>query len=307
MHADPETAHTDDSYIHDLPVDREAITTNHKGVYRKGIEKRQAKLLAKVTFLRHFLDEDERILLITTGCSPMPIVEQLLTGWILSYLKRCLFVFTNKRIFHIPTRGDYSYRGSVAHIVYADCKSVRIRGRTLVVRYVSGGKDKFLYLGGKEKKKIRGLLAAISFGQPSGEALGRVHLCPRCASELEAGNYTCRNCQLEFKSKAEARKIAILYPGGGYFYTHHPILGLGDAIVETIFLLAVVVALVDLVSGAESAVADLLFFAVLLAVEKSISVYHTDRFIEEYIPKKRLASEHVVPQDTLIAADRRRE
>ncbi|GAG81966.1 unnamed protein product, partial [marine sediment metagenome] len=35
-----------------------------------------------------------------------------------------------------------------------------------------------------------------------------------------------------FKGKAEARKISIVYPGGGYFYTRHPIMGIADAFVE---------------------------------------------------------------------------
>jgi hypothetical protein len=80
----------------DLPLVREIIFTNHKNAYSKRIEKRQKKLLKKIPLLKNFLREDEKILLVTTGCSPASLLEQMLTGWIFIYLKRALFVFTDK-------------------------------------------------------------------------------------------------------------------------------------------------------------------------------------------------------------------
>jgi len=64
-----------------LPVDRDIIFSNHKNTYKKGVEKRQTKLFQKISLLKPFLKEGEKILLVTTGCSPMTIMEQLLTGW----------------------------------------------------------------------------------------------------------------------------------------------------------------------------------------------------------------------------------
>jgi len=119
--------HQEDAF--DVPLDRETLFSNHKGDYKKRIEKRQTRLLKNVAFLKNFLKVDERILLITTGCSPTSILEQLLTGWIFIYLKRSLFIFTNKRIFHIPTKRNYSYRNSIAQILYSDCDSIQIKGR----------------------------------------------------------------------------------------------------------------------------------------------------------------------------------
>jgi hypothetical protein len=270
-----------------LPVDRNIIFSNHKDTYKQGTEKRQTKLLQKISFIKPFLKEDEKILLITTGCSPMSIMEQFLTGWIVFYLKRSLFVFTNKRIFHIPTKINYSYRNSIAQIFYADCQTIEMKGRTLVVKYKKAKKEKFYYMGGKEKKKIKILLKTISLEGIQSKAAGRIHLCPRCTKELIESEYTCPNCRLEFKSKAEAKKISIVYPGGGYFYTGHPWLGVGDAITESILLLVVVLSLVNALRGDNEGFGSFVFFSIVLALEKAITVYHSNHFIKEYIPKEK--------------------
>jgi hypothetical protein len=277
--------HQEDAF--DVPLDRETLFSNHKGNYKKRIEKRQTKLLKKVAFLKNFLKEDERILLITTGCSPTSILEQLLTGWIFIYLKRSLFIFTNKRIFHIPTKQNYSYRNSIAQILYPDCDSIQIRGRKLVVGYKNGKKEKFLYIANKEKKKIKALLPTISFEGYPREIQKRIHLCPRCTKELEEEKYICPNCYLEFKEKDKARKISLMYPGGGYFYTGHPFLGISDAIVETILLILVILSLIDAINSVEGSGVNFFTFAILLVIEKAITVYHSNHFIKEYIPKAK--------------------
>ena len=277
--------HQEDSL--DLPLDREILFSNHKGNYKKRIEKRQTKLLKNVAFLKNFLKEDEKILLITTGCSPTSILEQLLTGWIFIYLKRSLFIFTNKRLFHIPTKRNYSYRYSIAHILYPDCDSIQLKGNRLVVGYKNGKKEKFLYIARKEKKKIKALIPTISFEGTPSEIQKRIHLCPRCTKELEEEKYICPHCFLEFKEKDKAKKISLIYPGGGYFYTRHPFLGVSDAIVETILLVLVIVSLIDAIKGVEGSGYKLFPFAILLVIEKLISVYHSNHFIKEYIPKEK--------------------
>lgn len=277
--------HQEDSL--DLPLDREILFSNHKGNYKKRIEKRQTKLLKNVAFLKNFLKEDEKILLITTGCSPTPILEQLLTGWIFIYLKRSLFIFTNKRLFHIPTKRNYSYRYSIAHILYPDCDSIQLKGNRLVVGYKNGKKEKFLYIARKEKKKIKALIPTISFEGTPSEIQKRIHLCPRCTKELEEEKYICPHCFLEFKEKDKAKKISLIYPGGGYFYTRHTFLGVSDAIVETILLVLVIVSLIDAIKGVEGSGYELFPFAILLVIEKLISVYHSNHFIKEYIPKEK--------------------
>lgn len=270
-----------------LPSDTDVMFSNHKGDFKKGTQKRQTKLLKKAQFLKIFLEEDEKILLVTTGCSPTSIFEQLLTGWIFVYLKRSLFLFTNKRIFHIPTKKDYSYRNSVARILYSDCTSIKIKGRRLIVEYKNGEEEKFLYMASRERKKIKALLPTMSLGGSPSKTPKRIHLCPRCTRELEEGKYNCPNCHLEFKDKAEAKKISLIYPGGGYFYTRHPFLGIGDAITEFVLLLLVLVSLVATIKGVEGAAVALVIWGIALAIEKAITVYHSNHFVREYIPKEK--------------------
>ncbi|NIS67704.1 MAG: hypothetical protein GTO12_01755, partial [Proteobacteria bacterium] len=236
LDATPQSMSSQERNLLSLSLDRETLFSNHKNVYNKRVEKRQRNLLKKIRFIKNFLKDGEKILLVTTGCSPVSILEQLVTGWIFIYLKRCMFIFTDKRIFHIPTSMSYSYRDSIAQILYTDCKLIRMKGRTLVIEYKNGKKEKFHSVARRERKKIRTLLETISLeGSPS-KATGRVHICPRCTHELEEEKYTCPNCHLEFKNKAEGRRISLIYPGGGYFYTRHPFLGVGDAITETVLL-----------------------------------------------------------------------
>ena len=266
--------------------------SDHNGRRKKSIERRQTRLAAKVPFLARFLDEGERVLLLSTGCSPMGMLEQLLTGWIVYYLKRCMFVFTEQRIFHIPTRSDYTFRNSIAETRYADCRSITVKGRTLIVEYLNGTTEKFPYLTKSDSKKIKNILKTVSFeGMPS-ESQRRTHLCPRCTKPLKRADYVCPSCFLEFKNESEAKRTSLLFPGGGYFYTRHPVLGVGDALTELILLVLVLGALIATVQDQEGAIISLAVVAVLLGIEKAISVYHSNHFIREFIPKPSRLTEN---------------
>jgi hypothetical protein len=271
----------------DLPVNPDVMFSDHKNIYKERIEKRQRKMLSKLSFIKPFLTEGETILCITTGCSPVSLLEQCLTGWIVFFLKRSLFVFTNRRIFHIPTKYEFSYRNSLAQILYADCRNIAIKGRNLLAEYKNGRKERFICIPSSESRKIETLLAGISTeGQPS-STLSRTHLCPRCTNQLVADQYTCPSCSLEFKNKKEAKKISILYPGGGYFYTGHPLLGIGDALAEVCLTILVIGGSLAALSGAAEGISVLVYFGILLILEKALSVYHSNHFVKEYIPKDR--------------------
>ena len=268
-------------------IDTEVMFSDRKGHYKKRIEKRQRKLLKYLPDLDRFLTQDEKVLLVTTGCSPMGFLEWYVTGWVIYYIKRSLFVVTNKRIFHIPTTRSYQYRNSIAEIRYADCRSIEIRGSHLKVEYKSGEKESFGYIARSERGKIKELLGKLSYeGQPSALPV-RKHLCPRCTAILEPDNFTCPSCRLQFKSISEGRNISIIFPGGGYFYTGHPLLGISDAIVEIILILLVVSAIVDLLNGVPDSGGMLAVAGLFLVFEKIVSVYHANHFIEEYIPKDK--------------------
>ena len=49
----------------------------------------------------------------------------------------------------------------------------------------------------------------------------------------------------------------------------------------------VVIATLDVVAGTENDVVGLIIFAVALLIKKSISVYHSNHFIREFIPEEK--------------------
>lgn len=270
-----------------LPTDFDVLFSNHKNIYNQKIEKRQRKLLKKLSFLSPFLDDDEKILLVTTGCSPTSVAEQLLTGWIVFYLKRALFVFTNKRFFHIPTTKNFSYRCSIAQILYADCQKIVCKGSKLIAQYKNGKTEKFVSLARRERKKIKTLLANLPLEGAQSPVPQKTHLCPRCTKPLVKNKFSCPNCNLPFKSKGKAIAVSIIFPGGGYFYTRHPYLGIGDALAEVYLSVLVILSVIGVITGAEGMVFAAFFIALILAFEKLITVYHANHFVSEFIPINR--------------------
>lgn len=271
----------------DLPVHRETIFSNYKKNYKKGVESRQRSMLKLLPFLNPFLAEGEEIFLVTTSCSPVSTAERFWTGLNVFDLKCSLLVFSDRRVFHIPVTSRYAYKNSIAHFYYSDCRSLRVKGFTLIAVYKNGIKERFHHIAVREEKKLKTLLKSISLEGACGRAKGRVHLCPRCTEELAEGRFTCGNCGLKFKDKATARKISILYPGGGYFYTGHPCLGIGDIGVEIILLGLFVLSFICNPKGIWCSAWGMYLFPLALLFEKMLTVYHSNILIKEYIPKDR--------------------
>jgi hypothetical protein len=282
-----------------LPVDTAALFVDKKGVYKPRIEKNRMKLLAKLGFLSKFLDADEKILLVATGCSPFTALEQATMGaaWLIA-VKRALFVFTNKRLFHIPATNKHEYRGSIAQILYQDCKRLHVKGSALVAEYHNGKKEKFLYIPRADRAIIKRFnLQADASDQPSAQPQ-RNHLCPNCTQLLPKGVTACPACGLEFKNRATALRYSVLLPGGGYFYTRHPYMGVADAVAETYLTLATLIALAAGLLGDPEAMTAFVGIGLVLVLEKLATVYHSNAFLAEFIPAnlKALLSSRPVPE-----------
>lgn len=272
-------------------LDTSVAFSNHKGVHKKRLEKRQRQFLARFPQIESFLESGEKVWLITSCCSPTPVFEQLTTGWVVFYLNRALLVFTDRRVLHVLTTPAYQYRNSIAQIRYEDCRDIKVRGRSLVVRYLNGSKERFLYLGGKERARIREFCKGLEFDK-AGETLGdrtrtgRGHLCPRCTERLGADDTECHGCRLPFKDMGTAIRLSLLLPGGGYFYTRHPLLGIGDFLVEAVLLWLVIESAAKAMSGGgNEAWLSAAFMGIVLILEKLVTIYHARRYIREYIPR----------------------
>jgi hypothetical protein len=274
--------------IFGLPVDRDTLFSNHKEIYKKRIEKRQRKLIIKLSFLKPFLKIGEKILLTTTGYSPINSLPQYVTGFFFVYLKRSLFVFTNHRIFHIPTTANYKFKQSISQILYVDCQSIALKGGTLTVQYAKNGiTEKFKAIALSERKKIKALMKRMPLSGSQRQLGRRSYLCPRCTTLLESENYICNACQLKFKNKIAASILATLFPGGGYFYTRHYFMGLINAIVEIFLLGYFFLIWQDMILKPENRIIYLVGLFSIFVIVKIISVIHSGHFTEEFIPTQK--------------------
>ena len=280
--------------IFGLPVDRDVLFSNYKGNYKKRIEKRQRKLIVKISFLKPFLKKREQVLLVTTGYSPLNNPAQYLTGFAFVYLKRSLFVFTNYRVLHIPATPGYNYKNSIAQVLYAGCHSIELKGGTLFVHHERAGfrsTEKFRGIAVSERRKIRSLLQKrIPLSSKKGQMLARMHLCPRCAHELSAGMKKCTNCQLKFKNQFIAAISALIIPGGGYLYIRRYILGSLNALLE----IGLAVLIYYLVFGVRGQMplepVHLALILIFIYIKVSAGI-HSSHFTEEFIPTDK----HVKP------------
>ena len=275
-----------------LPINTESAFSNKKGEFKERIKKQQLNILKDyVPRLKQFLEPGEEVLLAMRGCSPMTSMQQFTSGWMIYYVKRCTLVVTNRRIMHFPAKKDFSPRQSIAQILYGDVEEIKPSAflSRFTVKYKNGSKETFLYV--KESAKLKSILPAIQLtGQQPTTIGARHHLCPKCNAVLTPGVYACSSCRLEFKNEQRARKLSIIYPGGGYFYTNHPFLGAGDAIVEAILISMVLMGLVNMLSGVYDTAAGLfqvVFFGFILVLEKLYSVYHAKHYVKEYIPVEK--------------------
>jgi hypothetical protein len=271
--------------IFGFPVDREILLSNYKNVYKKRIEKRQRKLIVKLTFLKPFLKKGEKILLITTGYSPLSSPAQYLTGFLFVYLKRAMFVFTNYRVFHVPVTSAVKHKNSIAQIDYTGCQSIILKGGTLVVKYAKIGKsEKFKAVAISERKKIKALLKnTIPLSGSQSHLTSRVHLCPSCTHELEDGTYTCKSCHLKFKNKRLAALSSILIPGGGYFYIRQYLLGSLNAVLELFLLFYCAFLINNYINHLPVNLIHLVAAPLIFLYLKMAALLHSTHFIDEFI------------------------
>ncbi|MGB5882187.1 MAG: hypothetical protein WBH85_19340, partial [Thermoanaerobaculia bacterium] len=103
-------------------------------------------------------------------------------------------------------------------------------------------------------------------------------------------SFTCTGCRLAFKDQKKATQYSLLIPGGGYFYTGHPVMGSVDALVELFFILAILGGVVVVAQGDATAVATIFTFGVLLGLEKLLTIYHSRHYVTEFLPAKPKAA-----------------
>ena len=97
-----------ESSLLDLPINEEICFTTNKNKYSEKIMKQQTKILKRFSpFLKRILEPGEEIFLAVKATSPMSVLEPFTIGWMIVYIKRCMLIFTNKRILHFPHKSKF--------------------------------------------------------------------------------------------------------------------------------------------------------------------------------------------------------
>jgi hypothetical protein len=271
-----------------LTLRPEAAFTDSSGERKEKLEREQRKRFEVCKgLLQAVAEPDEEILYIAAAVAPFSTVEFLTTGWILMSLKRCFLVVTDRRLLHVPLTVRGNAKRSIAEVRYAALRTIKVHGVFAgVVDLVdaAGKKERFSQVRSAEKKKLQSLLANRANPAPapsSGAARG--FLCPRCARRW-AGEESCAQCGLGFKNRRLGFWLALLAPGGGYFYTGHPWLGIGDALTEIFLLVLLLFGIGATVMGEKDAAPLLGIAVVALFFEKVVSVYHVRHYLAEALP-----------------------
>src|SRR4029077_15822365 len=273
-----------------LPINKDISFATHKSRPSERAMKRQLKVLQNFApLLKQLLKSDEEILLAVRACSPMSMFEQLTTGWMIFYLKRCVLVFTNKRILHFPTGTNFRPKSSIAEIFYGDIAEAKVRGffgRALTLKYRTGKEESFNYVESPDFKKLKAILPSLPKETHPSEVSERHHLCPRCQARLLKGRFNCPACHLQFKDGERAIRLSILFPGGGYFYTKHPFMGIGYALAEGALLILVIAGFINVLmgGGGSEGWGSVLSLAVALIIAKIETIFHAKHYVNEYIP-----------------------
>jgi len=279
-----------------VSIRNDVLYTNSSGEEDAGIRKRSEKGLQKLhAALQRMLLPDEAVFYLARARSPLSILEQLTAAWWTRALAANAIVITNKRILFLPIKGDGSWRESVRAAHWGDLKEVKVKG--LLVKnmtFLFHGDTSVTYtnFSRADAKKIAAI-AAVLIPAAAGEltsAAGLIQLCPDCRHALTQGQYSCPGCGLIFKNEKSMVARSILLPGGGYFYTGHPLIAIIPAIVEGFLVLEVLALLVvGLAStkGMHNVFPALFVLALFWAVETGVTILHCRRYVRDFIPEKR--------------------
>jgi hypothetical protein len=274
-----------------LPIDRTICFSNDKGEQSEKTKKQQEKLLSKLgSFLKKYLEPEERILYAATAIAPMSKLDMFFKGWHVYYLKSCALVFTDRRFMYIPTDMSGKPKQSLAQVRYGDVDKYSIKGilnGAFEVIYKSGRKESFTINVAGDFKKMKAFLPKyIPGGQPT-DKRDRHFLCPRCAKPLLKDSYVCPSCRFKFKTPSELIKKALLIPGGGYFLTGHFWFGVQGALVEVLLLIFLLSTLVAAHGKAELMPAFIVFL-VIVVLNKLTNIEHIKYFAQQYMPEEKI-------------------
>lgn len=279
-----------------ISIRSDVLSTNEKGEDKESVQKRTGKILQKLRpALQRVLQPGEAVLYAMPARSPLSVIEQLTAAWWTALLATCAIVVTNKRILFFPVKRDGSWRESVRAAHWGDLEEIKTKGLLISnasFKFKNGPKITYTNFRRADAKKL-GAIASALIPAASGEqtsAQGFVQLCPDCCGALTEGQYSCAGCGLIFKNEKAMVLRSIILPGGGYFYTGHPLIAIIPAVVEALLVLEILLILFTGLASPKAVpglFAGLLFLAVFWALETAVTILHCRRYVRDFIPEKR--------------------
>jgi len=250
---------------------------------KKRLSKSKFKLLKNLEpALDKILEPDEKVFFVTYG-TLNKIMEQLIGGWIMLYLNKKAFLFTNKRIILVGLKGRLKPGDLKSHIDVCSIQKIKkhLLGSVSIV-FNSGKKMNFVYIPRPDKKFLSQVSTQLMGEIPAEQKTNteEVFLCPHCGKAPQVGLSKCNLCNGEFKSAQKAGLLSLLFPGLGDFYLGHK----GLAILE--MLGAMLVWMGVLLSVTESP-GDLAGFAIVFSF-LFIFMHGVDAAFTYYMGKKGL-------------------
>ena len=282
--------------VENIPIRDDVLFTDDKGEENGRIQKRSEKSLKKLLpALQRLLLPDEAVFYLMQARSPLSILEQLTAAWWTSILATSTIVMTNKRILFFPVKQDGSWRESVRAAQWGDLEEVKPNGllvRNVSFKFKNGSKITYTNIRRSDAKKITAIahrLIPAGAGELS-STQGLIQLCPDCRDVLTQGQYFCSGCGLIFKNEKSMVTRSIFLPGGGYFYTGHPLVAMIPAVVEGLLVLEIL-SLLIVASSSPKAMPNirsgLLVLGLVWAIETAVTILHCRRYVRDFIPEKR--------------------
>jgi hypothetical protein len=290
--------------IDGINVRGDVLFTNADGEEKSSFEKRGTKIVQKLSpALQKVVRPGETLLYVLRGRVALSGLEQFFSPAWIRYLGACVIVATNSRVLFFPVKSSGAWRESVRAVNWGDLEQVQKSGivlaNSIFFKSRDGSKTGFREIRGADAKKLAAI-ANVMIPAAAGEqtsAQGVVQLCPDCLGTLTTGRYLCPACGLVFKNEKTMIWRSIFLPGGGYFYTGHPVVGTFISIVEVLFIIDVLRALFvpfsqhALTPDLSGGLAGLAFIWV---AETAITILHCRRFVREFIPERRRAAREAV-------------
>jgi len=187
-------------------------------------------------------------------------------------------------VLFIPTTFTYGYRHSVAEIRYRGCKRIRLMGRSLLFTFHNDGSEQFPYIGRKERRKLRTIVDALDLEAGPAEAPRMTYLCACCRSAVPKNSASCPQCGLPFWTADKAGKMALLIPGGGYFYMGNTLYGVAAGVLELLLAILLGLAIMDMIQGLRGSLLAAFLLGTALAGIKAVSFFHSQELAQGCFP-----------------------